>query len=429
MFKKVFSVILMLIFCVNISIDAYADENDDINKCIEELTKIRSDQSSWSDDMKKAQAENFSLIVTALRADGYSDAAISGIVCNMMFESRLDPYCGEGNYQYFSNRGDEDYELSVAGNGIGLGQWTYGRRLTFSDYCKDSGKAVKCTQSFASSSSSGRDNNITYVGDAPTQIAFLISENTWNHNENRLALPSLDNGLEDFKKLDDAELATKYYCICWEVPADMTSKANERASLSKDMYSFISGGSVDFGKSVNNNAAQEMVNQLALSGFWDEARFASFSELVETPLTFPDKDQLSKDQLKGVTDWKNNIEYEEDDGLIKWLRVIIMLFGIVFLVWVLLIYLSYWFDRINNFLDLELLPIVTAGRLRVSPEEHECTFNPKNSSKGQAQTVNHRTVLILCGIGIFFSVLVISGKFYTILNSVVRKILETLGVA
>lgn len=106
-----------------------------------------------------------------------------------------------------------------------------------------------------------------------------------------------------------------------------------------------------------------------------------------------------------------------------------MLFGILFLVWIVLIYLSYWFDRINNFLDIDMLPIITAGRLRVSPEEHECTFNPKSYSKGQAQTVNHRTILLICMAGVFFAVLVISGYIYTLLSYLVRKMLSIVGTA
>lgn len=149
-------------------------------------------------------------------------------------------------------------------------------------------------------------------------------------------------------------------------------------------------------------------------------------QLVETAIEFQSREDLSKEQLKGVVDWKNNIEYENEDYFIKYLRIFVMLLGIIFLVWMLLIYLSYWFDRINNFLDIDLLPIVTLGRLRVSPEEGECTFASK-VSKGEVKTVNHRTIVMICLTGILFSVFIITGKLYEVLSYLVRKILSILG--
>lgn len=162
-------------------------------------------------------------------------------------------------------------------------------------------------------------------------------------------------------------------------------------------------------------------------GKFAESAFVSNNCLTETDLKMPTVDDLSDDQLKGVVDWKNNIDYENDDGYIRYLRIFVMLVGIVFLVWIVLIYLSYWFDRINNFIDIDLLPMITFGRLRVAPEEHECTFNPKDFARGQAMTVNHKVVISLCLTGLFFAVLVISGQFYTLLNTLVRKMLSLLG--
>ena len=89
-----------------------------------------------------------------------------------------------------------------------------------------------------------------------------------------------------------------------------------------------------------------------------------------------------------------------------------------------LIYLSYWYDRINNFVDIELLPIVTAGKLKVSPEEDNCTFNPKGIIRGTQQTVNHRTVLKICLIGIAFSVFIISGKVYEVIAFLVYYLMN-----
>ena len=153
-----------------------------------------------------------------------------------------------------------------------------------------------------------------------------------------------------------------------------------------------------------------------------------FVSLEDSIIEFKSREDLSDSQIKGVIDWRDNIAYENEGFIYKALRVFIMFSGIVTLVWIILVYLSYWFDRVNNFLDIDLLPILTAGRLRVSPEESECTFDPKNFTKGDSQTVNHRVIIGVCCLGIFFAVLVISGTFYKWLGFLIRYVLKLLGV-
>lgn len=147
-------------------------------------------------------------------------------------------------------------------------------------------------------------------------------------------------------------------------------------------------------------------------------------QLSEETVEMPVLDDLSNDQLKGVADWKNNIDYIHGGGIIKYVRIFVSFVGILFIVWMVLIYLSYWYDRINNFVDIELLPIVTAGQLKVSPEEDNCTFNPKGLVKGTQQTVNHRTILTICLIGIAFSVFIISGKVYEVIAFLVYYLMN-----
>ena len=150
-------------------------------------------------------------------------------------------------------------------------------------------------------------------------------------------------------------------------------------------------------------------------------------ELQENAVELVDLDDVDKNQLKGVTDWKQNIENEGERGKITFLRTIVVFVGICFIVWVVLIYLCYWYDRINNIIDIELLPIITAGRLKVSPEETNCSFDPKGITKGSPQTVTHKVILSICLIGLAFAVLIITGKIYDLISFCVKKILGLLG--
>ena len=274
--------------------------------------------------------------------------------------------------------------------------------------------------------------------------------------------------LKEFKKISDVDEATSVFCasyercVCFSVTtgaqncrdhrpdeADGCKKANW---CGKSLYFQHLGRRQQYGRkflkayakidpvnksgsnkvksSVDSNGKDTsgLVVNKGTYGLVDPAT-GTFISLDESVREFIEREDLTKDQIKGVSDWKNNIDYENDDTLLKFIRVIVMFLGICFIVWIVLIYLCYWMDRINNFVDIDFLPIITGGRLRVSPEEFECTFNPKEFiGKKEPQTVNHRAILMICVIGLFFGVLVISGRLYDVINYLVRKVLGWLGL-
>lgn len=115
---------------------------------------------------------------------------------------------------------------------------------------------------------------------------------------------------------------------------------------------------------------------------------------------------------------------KDESGFISVIRRLVSLMGILFTLWCLLIYIAYWFDRINNFIDLDLVGILTFGRLKVSDTEEECTFSIKALAKTDTRTVNHRAILFICLMGIAFGVLIISGGLYKVLSAFVNKVLS-----
>lgn len=265
-----------------------------------------------------------------------------------------------------------------------------------------------------------------------------------------------DITLAKFKKIKDTEEAADAFCAAYErCVTSNTGGANanncKHAKSSSQYYQDLktrrkyakeflkeyanikpvdSSGTnkISSTKDSNGNDTSNIVVQNGTYGIIDPAS-GTFQSLDDSITEFMREEDLSKDQLKSIADWKNNIDYENNDVLLKFIRVIVIFLGICFIVWVVLIYLCYWMDRINNFVDIDFLPIVTGGRLRVSPEEFECTFNPKDFiGKKEPQTVNHRTTLMICGIGLFFGVLVISGRLYDLINFLVRKLLNLLGL-
>ena len=94
----------------------------------------------------------------------------------------------------------------------------------------------------------------------------------------------------------------------------------------------------------------------------------------------------------------------------------------------MLIYLAYWFDRLNNFIPIDLLNILTLGKLRIADSDTEVTFSLRdNSTRSRVKTVNHRAVLFIAITAIAFGTLIVTGTLFRILFGVVafvRKLLK-----
>lgn len=179
--------------------------------------------------------------------------------------------------------------------------------------------------------------------------------------------------------------------------------------------------------STNPNNNDKEVTNLAQMGIYDETYFVKWKATKEWEAYFPQWQDVHNADIADIEDWKSDIETRNSESfLIKGGRWLTILFGIIFNVWMLLIYISYWFDRLNNFFDYSMLNLVTFGKLSISPDENECTFSLTSLGKGDKRTVNHRKVVEIVVIGLAFGTLIVSGVFFQILGGVVNKILEIL---
>lgn len=338
----------------------------------------------------------------------------------------------QGYFYNSSNAGKDGFGVFASGNG--------GNRGQLFDVILTDGTVIHFVVADANSSchtnggldgktvDSGNDGVWSFSSLTLTQYKNLYAAQSANQLElwgknNKCASKFAEKfnigNADDKNKIAYYRMYNKYI----DDPPQVANDACKEASFKLDVVGGSGGSS---GSSGSDSSSSEGISFGNL-GKYAESEFVPNNCLTEAELKYPTKDDLSEDQLKGVVDWKDNIDYESEDSLVKYLRVFVMLAGILFLVWIVLIYLSYWFDRINNFIDIELLSIVTFGKLRISPEENDCTFNPKSFMKGQVQTVNHKVVITICLIGLFFSVLTISGQLYTLLNYLIRKMLSFLG--
>lgn len=199
-------------------------------------------------------------------------------------------------------------------------------------------------------------------------------------------------------------------------PPEPVNEAVKKVSYKLGDVSIQGGGSSSTGGT----------SQVAGAGLFAETHFVSWKEASDPPYEIPSLFDLPKEQdIADVEIWKQDLEHSNKDTfLVKFGRWLCLLFGIMFEIWMMLLYLSYWFDRINNFVEIELLKVVSFGRLTISPDESECTFRVKNINAGEARTVNHKTILVVCLIGLFFGTFVVSGGLFKTLNRLVTFVLK-----
>lgn len=300
----------------------------------------------------------------------------------------------------------------------------------------------------------GRSFSITYVEvpSASMQSAFLansvsspraeenmndLGDKGWtvgasSYEENDTHGGSADMEWETFKTLDDPFLAAEAFAMHYERCGD---KNRYEKDVLEDLVTKMAPlMDVSTGKllqtSDSYNTVETTVNtitNMAATGYITEDNLASFSQGAELNvdsklLSNAVRQALSQSDLYSLANWERNIAYDNTDSKIISLgRKILVAIGIIFEVWSLLIYLAYWFDRLNNFIPIDLLNILTLGKLRIADNDSEATFSLRdNSTRTNVKTVNHRAVLFIAICGLAFGTLIVTGKLFTLLFGVVN---------
>lgn len=136
-------------------------------------------------------------------------------------------------------------------------------------------------------------------------------------------------------------------------------------------------------------------------------------------VTLPDGKDLTNNDKIAIKHWGDNTKSTFQVSILSFVRTIVALIGIVIVVYSLLLYLSYWLDRVNNFVEISFLGILTRNRLRLSPDINNSTFHDKNSNE---RTVIHKDMVIVLLIGLLIGVFILSGKLYTFIGFLMKTI-------
>ena len=138
--------------------------------------------------------------------------------------------------------------------------------------------------------------------------------------------------------------------------------------------------------------------------------------LYDAPIgaKLPGFDSLDTKDRIAVEGWKDDIDGQNSSVFIKILRAVVVVLGISLVIYGVVLYLAYQFDMVNNFVDIELLSILSLGRLKAS-KEYIGGSNVSSKSKG-GKVVNHVYMIKVCLLTITVGVLLVSGYIYRVLQ-------------
>lgn len=374
------------------------------------------DYSTYFDDAKVD--ETGKLLWTFLKTNGFNDIAIAAVIGNFQAESGLDYSASEGG-------------TSAGENGRGIAQWTT---------CSG-GLGTECHAALAKfalenhghkdiTPSPGDSIDNTWLSCLECQIKFFVTDPSYGNKkmsalgyDRHTPCPESDFYLEDYAKYDwlgknnnDVDKALQHavevFCFHWEVPSDYYAHLARRRAVAKAAFDKYSGMKIDATNGTVTGSDGSVMNITGDMGWvLDESAFVTTNSLDESAIQFMSASDLEYNDRTELRNWKSTIDLNKQDNYYHIPRTVFMFIGIIIVIYSVVLYLAFQFDKVNNFIDIELLNMFTLGRLRASVDE---TSNYADHS-AKNKVVKHKDMIKISLVGIVIGVLLISGKLFNTL--------------
>ena len=394
--------------------------------------------------------------VSVFQADGWSDAAIGGTLGNAIAESTWNPLCeetggeGGGLFQYtpvtnFSNSKENKNCKHKKGS-------CQGQQICSDGACQCAYEIINLDSLIQS-----------YHGDFKKYNDYVDSGKAKNHVSSRYKdakgsdVPKLSNadikGIDGFRTLTSPYEASIIFHIVSERSAALNcpifnwsldrvvyngvkagdmyvegfSKGGTRMKASNTVYEWIngsSGGSTELSDEAKQ-AGAEIAMTLVANGYWNEHDLEAYTKLNEINIDeewLKDalKENLAQQELQTLSRWQeNSTAIKSDSTLVKIMRVTMQVFGILITLWGLLFYIAYWLDRLNNFIDIDFVSIMSLNKLQISEDESDCNFKLTEMKGKGKRTINHAMCLGISVTVIAFGALIMTGVLFNLVSKLV----------
>ena len=176
---------------------------------------------------------------------------------------------------------------------------------------------------------------------------------------------------------------------------------------------------------LNGTGVYSHLRALAQSGYYTADELSQscsgFEANVESELlALADRSYMTNKELYNLVAWENQVETTSfENTLVLMGRKLTLWIGILILVWSVLFYLAYWFDRVNTMFYIDLLGILSLKRLQATDAAENSTYNLSKEELGNknVRIVAHRDVIKISIIGITLGTMFVTGTIFKILHS------------
>lgn len=366
-----------------------------------------------------------------LKKEGCTDIMAAAFCANIAAECNFDPCASEFIIDDDNGRGIMMF-TPYPSNQFNVGVHADIAKYAASKKDHTHGEGTDCSYHHAA----GEDGDFTWQHCIPCQIEFYFQDPNYGgkhlyngYGTNVVAVPEgvvtgVDLCKYDFlaacdNDLDKAlKLATEDFCFCCEVPSITGSHIGARVKNAKMIYEKFKGTEAD----ANNNIDEDIDDLGVTGGFMSEDEFVPVHCLTEAVIALQGSLPSETDRVN-VNIWRQDIEDTKEIHKYDTIRSVVAVAGTILCVYSLILYLAYQFDSVNNFVDIELLSILSAGHLRVSPDEKASN----TGGSGATKAVTHTQMIKVTLLGSFIGALIVSGAMYSVILTIIDFVLRIIA--
>lgn len=347
------------------------------------------------EDLNDEQKKSVAVIVGALQADGYSDAAAAGVTANFYAESGFDPYV--------TNRSSGAW---------GLAQWHEERKDTIQTHLSGLGLPLQ-----EPSDPAIRAEMLA------AQAVYAVHEDAgpW-HTGGNIFYYGLQNecqpfaSMEDLKASDDPVRVACMFLTGWERPGaeeGRTSFHDKRGPLATSIYQALQAGTIE-----GVTPGQPGARQPAAPGTSAEGQDGALSDyaLIGMPpqwvsveggdIVYADSTSLTVEEQVNVTTWGEANHLQEQINREHLVRSAVMFIGLLILGYGLILMFAGMLDVVTPGAQGMFTRVVTAGKYAYSPDADS---KMSLGRKGRARYINGRILFLIVLLVLILGGLIISG--------------------
>lgn len=336
---------------------------------------------------------------------GFTEQAAAGVLGNAIQESSCDPNAHTNGTDYYGT-----FQWASTGSFASpkeMGRWEWCQ-----SWCNSAGvdyKTIDGQVKFMMYEFPGQGSKVTLGELASSTDIELVTE----------AFVAWYERATTDKTSDDTLLITDVFTKTGgkrfqEVAARRNYAKDAFNTFSKSAVKYTIGGATSITPISETNSAADFLASIVNYGLLKETEFVGDNVLSETALVFYSSNSLSASDSIKLSNWKTDTNsVSNGGGIIQFLRALVAFIGILIVIFSTFLYLAYWFDRINNFIEISLLHVLTFGRIEISPDDKQSTFSPKTQG---LKVVVHKDIIFICLTGLSIGVLILSGRIYLVIS-------------